>query len=229
MGIFSLLLPRKCRFCGKKLMKNDRALCPVCRGEYESAKRRVCQKCKRQYLECNCRAATVDRSIIRFVSLFRYKKNTPGGALILSLKDRRDKEALGLLAGDMAKALKRAGVMNENCAVTFVPRSPKAKREKGVDQSYELARRIGETLGLPLYKALKAESDRQSQKELSFKERAERASHLYKPTKNCAALRGKRVILIDDVCTTGATVSSCAAALAAAGAADVVVLTAGRA
>ena len=189
MGILSLLLPRKCRFCGKKLTKNDRALCPVCRSDYESAKRRVCQKCKRQYLECNCRAATADKSIVRFVSLFRYKKNTPGGAVILSVKDRKDKEALELLSGDMAKALKRAGVMNENCAVTFVPRSPKAVRATGVDQSYELARRVGEKLGLPLCKALKAESDRQSQKELSFKERAERVSHLYKPTKYCADLR----------------------------------------
>lgn len=233
MSVFEKVLkavfPQKCRFCGGKLKKGDRALCRQCRAEYENAKHRICQSCRKKQNQCDCTPKRSDPGIVRTLTLFRYKKNTPGGALILSVKDRKDKDALELLSDDLAKSLKRYAGQGEDCVVTNVPRAKKALRKTGVDQAAELAKRTSKKCGMPYLKCIKHIGGGAKQKKLGSEERLTHAEESYAFGGKREEIAGKRVILIDDVITTGATTAVCAKLLRENGAKQIVVLCAGRA
>ena len=101
-------------------------------------------------------------------------------------------------------------------------------RQRGYNQSLLLARVLGEQIGLELRAdLLTRERDTRSQVGLKVAERRDNVSGAFR----CRAddLQGQRVLLVDDVLTTGATLESCAGALLGAGAAEVWALTLTRA
>lgn len=104
-------------------------------------------------------------------------------------------------------------------AILAVPLHPQRQRERGFNQSEELAREVGRQLGLPLLSGglvrLKMTTQ---QARLSARERAEnmRGAFAWR-----AAAPPRRIILIDDVLTTGATMGACALALREAGAEEI--------
>lgn len=100
-------------------------------------------------------------------------------------------------------------------AVTYVPLSAKDRRDRGYDQSELLAKRIAKALGLPLAPLLVKPRQTRHQHDLSRAERIENAKDAYRASRAAA---GKRVLLVDDIVTTGATLCQCAEALYAAGA-----------
>jgi len=107
-----------------------------------------------------------------------------------------------------------------------VPTDPGRERMRGFNQSALLAEHIGRELGMQVEKALVRVEERRPQTGLSAGERRKNLA-------GCMAakgdLRGKRVLLVDDVCTTGATLSEAARALRQAGAVSVSAFTAARA
>ena len=109
-------------------------------------------------------------------------------------------------------------------AVVYVPLGKKRLRERVYDQSQLLARHIGRFLGIPVLVALEKVKGTKTQHELS---RTERLHNLDKAFRYKARLEGKRVLLVDDIVTTGATLRECAGELYQAGAAEVCCLCAG--
>ncbi len=110
-------------------------------------------------------------------------------------------------------------------AVTWVPLSRRRRASRGFDQAQALARVVGRRLDVPLVPLLRRVSDAGPQARRSGEQRR-------------LAMRGRftalgtppgRVLLVDDVLTTGATAAACAEALLASGAREVSVLTAARA
>ncbi|MBQ9468837.1 MAG: ComF family protein [Clostridia bacterium] len=228
--ILRLLFPERCRCCGKLLVYPQEALCPACRSEYESAKKRLCAHCKRPYTECRCRPDEYSGAVAEYACLFKYRKDLLGGALILSLKRRKDREAAKILALDMAKLLKRRVLAGENTVVTYLPRGRSAVAETGTDQSYVLAKRTAKYAGMPFMKTLKRRRNTgKEQKELTKAERVSNADASFAFAGDHYKVAGKRVILVDDITTTGASCAACARILKENGARDVVVLTPGRA
>ncbi len=113
--------------------------------------------------------------------------------------------------------------------VTWAPLHPKRKRERGYDQAELLARRVGELTGLPAEGALKKTKATAVQSQAGGDEaRRANVQGAYRPLPG-VDLTGKRVVLVDDVATSGATLAECAAALRQAGAGSVVGLTFARA
>ena len=113
--------------------------------------------------------------------------------------------------------------------ITWTPLHPKRRRERGYDQAELLARRVGELTGLTVESALEKVRATAVQSEISEdKARKANVKDAYR-TLPGLDLAGKRIVLIDDVVTTGATLSECAAALRQAGASSVVGLTFARA
>lgn len=98
--------------------------------------------------------------------------------------------------------------------VTCVPVSARRLRERGYNQSEELARRVASELKLP-YVPLLARSGHTHQLGAG---RAERLAQVQGVFRAIEPLDGIRVLVVDDVVTTGATVSACAEELRAAGA-----------
>jgi ComF family protein len=109
-----------------------------------------------------------------------------------------------------------------------VPLHPKRLREREFNQSLLLADRIARRLGLPLsYANLVRIAPAPAQTTLSRKRRLKNLRGAF-AVRRPDAIAGKRILLIDDVFTTGATVNECAKTLRKAGAGDVFALTLAR-
>ena len=106
--------------------------------------------------------------------------------------------------------------------VTWVPVSRKRRRTRGYDQAELLCRETARELGMQPLLTLEKCTDNRAQSSLSgAEERFENAKGAYRAVQP-ERFAGKRVLLIDDIVTTGATMSECARVLRKAGAAEVV-------
>lgn len=112
--------------------------------------------------------------------------------------------------------------------VTYVPAAPLRVRARGFDQSAVIARRCAERCGLPCEPLLRRRLFARRQSELqNAAERRENAAHGFLPRAG-AELAGKRVVLVDDILTSGATAAACARLLLVMGSEEVCLLTATR-
>ncbi len=116
------------------------------------------------------------------------------------------------------------GILAETDAVVFVPATAAAFRRRGFDHMEAVARPFCEIAGLPLCDAL-AKGGSLDQRSLGREERRARSSGLYHTVEDVA---GMRLLLLDDVITTGATMAAAARELKRAGAASVRALALAR-
>ena len=110
-------------------------------------------------------------------------------------------------------------------AVTYVPITKKRKIERGYNQGELLAEVISEELKIPVLHTLEKTRDTDDQKSLNLKERAENLKGCFRVCDR-TYVKGKTILLADDVLTTGATTDAACRALLAAGAAAVYLVTA---
>jgi competence protein ComFC len=109
-----------------------------------------------------------------------------------------------------------------------VPLHPVKRREREFNQAERLGARLGQAVGIPLNtKALRRVEPTQTQTLLNRQERAANMKKAF-ALRPGAQIKGRRVVLVDDVFTTGATTSACAKVLIAAGAGEVCVWTVAR-
>jgi len=148
--------------------------------------------------------------------------------VILSFKHGERTEGLATLAGWLKNA---GGDLLEECDVIIpVPLHPRRLFKRRFNQSALLARALGETTGKAVdVFSLKRKKNTRSQGGLNARQRRQnvRAAFMV-PRDKRPAIKGQRVLLIDDVMTTGATAENCTRALNAAGAEKVLVLTLAR-
>jgi ComF family protein len=139
--------------------------------------------------------------------------------LVVALKFRRLLPVAELMAARIA-ALAPAHLLSG--AVVPVPAAPSRQRRRGFDPAAELAAALAARIEAPLAPCLARRSDRRQ----VGRRRAERLGA--PPRVRAVAAVPRSVLLVDDVLTTGATMSACAQALRAAGAARVVAITFAR-
>lgn len=112
-------------------------------------------------------------------------------------------------------------------ALVPVPLHPRRRRERGFNQAAELAQLVGAQRGLPVEELLQRTRYTSSQTRHARRERIENLRGAFALARR-AEVRGRHLVLIDDVFTTGATVDECALVLHKAGAASVRVATVAR-
>lgn len=103
-------------------------------------------------------------------------------------------------------------------AVVALPLAPARQRERGFNQAHEIARRIAPGFDLPLLPALARAGTRPPQADLPWHERQRNVQGTFSVARE---VRGARIGLVDDVMTTGATLTEAARVLRDAGAASV--------
>ncbi len=130
-----------------------------------------------------------------------------------------------LLVREAAPAL-REGTWH---GIIPVPLHPAKEAEREFNQAEHLAARLSQETGIPLQtKWLRRVNPTLTQTRLSRAERAKNMQDAFAAAAQADAIRGKRLIVVDDVLTTGATTSACAAVLRACGATEVCVWTVAR-
>jgi ComF family protein len=148
-------------------------------------------------------------------------------ASILELK--RQPHVASRLASLMLVTQQRVPLNSANLIIP-IPLHPERERERGFNQAALLARELSRLSGLSLEEHSVVRSIHTSRHRAGMDARARRESVSEAFTvRHPKLIEGQRALLIDDVFTTGATVSACAAALKGAGAGEVFVLTIARA
>ena len=214
--------PRRCVGCGKV----GGFLCPECAGELPRLMPPFCPRCGRPQAggivcpSCWQRPTDIDgiRSPFRFDDVIR--------KAIHELKYRNLKAISPRLAELLADYLKESPLPRE--ALVGVPLHPRRLRERGYNQSSLLARELGKRIGLPVIEdcLIRVRQAQPQVKAVDVEERRRNVADAF--VCRDERLKGKHIILIDDVCTSGATLESCAVALKDKGATSVWGLTLAR-
>ncbi len=134
----------------------------------------------------------------------------PARDLVLALKLRSQRQAAVPLAAALAAAIHGRGTTAS--AITWVPARSRDIRRRGFDHAHVIADALGRSLGLPVVATLQRTSARPDQTTLTGAARRENLVGAFRAWNAPPA-----VLLVDDLVTTGATASSCAQALRAAG------------
>ncbi len=136
-------------------------------------------------------------------------------ALVLALKYRNRRDAVGALARALAATVP-AGAID---LVTWAPTTAARVRERGFDQAEVLARAVASGLGRPCRRTLRRQG-RGTQTGQGAEAR-HRGAAFVPDRRGVGRVRGARLLVVDDIVTTGATFAHAAAALQGAGAAAV--------
>ncbi len=206
--LLELFYPSRCAFCGK-LVKSGEGMCRDCGGKlpYTGAVNAV------QYFPgvSRCVSPLYYEGAVR-EALLRYKF---GGAASYS-------RVFGKI---MAKCIDE---MQFSCdIITWVPLSGARLRKRGYNQAQLLAECTAEALSLPCVPMLVKLRNNPAQSGIDdYKQRHRNVAGVYAVREPLPA--GKHILLVDDIVTTGATLSEAASVLGKAGAAEVTALTAAR-
>ena len=201
-----------------KLFADEDGLCWKCGSVTEATiphDRRMSIRCGR----CDADNFTAARACGLYEGVLR--------ASVLALK--REPHVGRRLLHTLIRAQRRAPIADANLIVP-VPLHAKRERERGHNQAAVLARELSRATGLELDEHVLVRRMHTERHRAGMDARARRDSVVGAfAVRTPKQIADRRVLLIDDVFTTGATVSECAAVLKVAGAADVFVLTVARA
>ncbi len=231
--MFTLVFPDECRVCAAPLVKVSRVpVCPTCLSAPEPfAAEYYCLSCHAPFLtphplddngQCGlCRRGlsgfdaaysygSYDGILRKLIQLFKYGK-------IMTLA-----QPLGQL---LAHAVPRERVYD---VIVPMPMHWRRRWSRGFNQSALLAEMLAKRLSIRLSPAVRRKKSTPPQAGMTATQRRAMISGAFEVTRP-ADVSGKRVLLVDDVFTTGATAAACARALKRAGASHVAVMTVARA
>ncbi|MBQ6847896.1 MAG: ComF family protein [Clostridia bacterium] len=213
------LFPNKCVGCDRIIPKGD-SLCDFCFEDIPiTANDNRCRVCGCKKKECQCRFHA-----FHFTSVTApFYNEDIARRVMYAFKFNRHLEFAEFFAKSMALSVKTDFYGVDFNAVVFVPMLLKNELRRGYNQSYELAARISKILNVPLVEnALGCNKKRLIQHKTDFKKRFENVKGVYYPN---LSLKGRTVLLVDDIKTSGATLDECAKALLKAGANEVYCVT----
>jgi ComF family protein len=232
----SVILPSPCRLCESILLTAERLpVCPACRekmrpiepplcwccgrpfasGLTAESARPLCRLCRNEvYAFDHARSfAAYDDVVVRAIILLKYHAVRPLGRWF---------------AERMVEQVRQEPEIFQADVLVPVPLHLARRRERGYNQAELIARPLARMLGLPLGPLLLVRTrPRPVRQELTRRERWETVRGAYE-TREGARVDKLRVLLVDDVLTTGATLDACARALRDAGVSRVAALTVAR-
>lgn len=205
-----------CPDCHKAIRPVLPPYCPCCGLPYPSGEGHLCAAClrERRYFTIHRTCALYEGALKEAIHRFKY-----GGVFPLV-------RVFGDLLQPTLQALTRSYPID---VMIPVPLHIRRLRERGFNQALLLVRELSKRMGIPYQeRALKKIKDTPVQIALKKRERRKNLRGAFQ-VKDREAIRGKAIVLVDDVYTTGATINECSRTLLKAGAKQVAVLTVARA
>lgn len=223
--ISDFLFPNHSCICCRKENDSDSPyrICSRCFDKIPFTKDKFCLKCGEiingDYDFCiTCKNKTYNFDYAR--SVMAYNKTT--APIIMKFKYNGLK-SFGLPLAHLLKDFYESSDLIAN-TVTFVPMPEEREKERGYNQSKVLCEHFSFLTNIPMIDSLYRTRSLPKQSTLNSDDRAKNIKGSFKAI-NKHEIRGKEILLIDDVMTTGATASECAKVLLSAGAKNVQVLT----
>ena len=212
------LVPKRCAACGKVVAVNQQ-VCKRCDQDMPIIRSPICMRCGHEKKLCTCkqRRSFYDRLTAPF-----YYEDAARRA-VLRLKNQADPDAVIWCADEMVRVIRRALDVELISGIVYVPVRETDIVLRDWNPSYLLAQIVAQRLELPLYDALQKRYDTPPQKELKLQYRTGNVFGVFDVIDR--RVYGKRLLLVDDVCTTGATLNECAKMLKIYGAVDVSAVT----
>lgn len=220
--LFDLLAPRSCVVCGARLTTGEDTLCATCNLHLP----RTGFAADTEDNEL-CRVFWGRLPVERCGALFYYSAGSASSRLILSLKYMRRPDVGIALGRMMAREYQAAGFFNGIDAILPVPLATNRLRQRGYNQSQMIADGVHEITALPVIdRALRRETFLESQTQKNRWERADNVENIFRLT-HPELLKGRHLLLIDDVVTSGATLCACGQEALKAGDVRLSILTLG--
>lgn len=207
--IADFFMPRTCHLCGCTLRESERIFCVRC---IETLPRSLYHKMPLNPMERRF------AGIVPFVQgtgYFIYSRNSELAAAIHDMKYRGFPSVGHRLGEIVGEELHMAGFFNGADLVAGVPMHWWKKARRGYNQTDFIARGIGDATGLKVVDVLESIRSHKTQTAMTLEQRLANLSGSFR-VKYPDALRGKGLVLVDDVCTTGSTLRSLAAEVSAA-------------
>ena len=205
-SILNLIYPPKCPFCGRVLEKGEVDLCSRCQRSLPWTEG---QNPSVDFCDVSLSPLKYENGVRKAVHCYKFSYG------------HMHSKFLGTL---MAQCLGDRWSEPVD-AIVWVPLSKKHRARRGYDQAELLARRVGELAHIPVIGVL--EKVRETETQSRIERPAERRANVlgaYR-VREGAEVKGLRVVLVDDVVTSGATLSECASCLRMAGVESVAALT----
>lgn len=203
--ILDFIYPTKCAICNETIIKREN---------------QICEKCGKE-LKIDSIMTRIDMGYgnkIKCFSPFEYSGKIKKS--ILRFKFKGYKNYSKFFAQVMSKGItqKFGGIKFDR--ITYVPLRPERKRSRGYNQSECIASDISSIINVPCEELIFKIKSNHIQHELDFSSRIENVKGVY-AVKNEQAVKGKTILLCDDIITTGSTLRECAKTLLESGAKEV--------
>ncbi|MDE6383645.1 MAG: ComF family protein [Paramuribaculum sp.] len=206
-ALMGMLYPEVCEVCGRALVEGEEMLCLDCLAGmplYSPA----------DFSDTEIHRRLMRTPIVRAASLYYYYKDTPYAMLIQKAKYASRPKLARSLGRIVAERLKPKSFFDGIDAVTVVPLHKSKERRRGYNQSLMIARGVADVAGMPIVDLLDC-SRHGTQTARTVWQRWANAESTYTATPD-TDVSGLHILLIDDVITSGATLSACASALLSA-------------
>lgn len=220
MDWLRILYPRVCLICGKVLAEGK--ICKECRRELPYCQTPRCCRCGKhlenetqEYCgDCQKKQHRYVKGLAPFIHTGRLRD------AVYRIKYKNKREYLDFFVEEIVRHHKKE-IMMWGCDLLIpVPLHVKKKRMRGFNQAEVFAKRLSKRLGIPLdCHSLKRIRNTRPQKEFDDVQRRKNLQNAFKVTQN--VVKSKKIILVDDIYTTGSTIDACAEALLQAGAKEV--------
>ena len=234
-----LLFPPKCASCGELLPfagffpaepTKESALCPSCLPLWRQEKEDCCGACNEKVATCSCTTKMMQTAGCKvFRKLVYYSpgdREKVGNRIVYRIKDHVDRATVRFLAAELAPLIRESMSRPEWSGKTFflsyLPRRYGTVLKGGNDQAKELAAALAKELELPLLPLIGRHlKSRAPQKFLTPAKRLSNATGaFYLRKKRKAEAYGKVAVLVDDIVTSGASMTAGTRLLRQAGAVD---------
>lgn len=201
-----LIMPRQCAVCGHKMTSSEQEVCMACSALMPRIDLR----------------RTDDNIILRMLwssvpvshaaVMIGYKRQSAYHNILMRMKYHGGQHLAYHLGRWSALKMEGWGLREHVDVIVPVPLSRKKKRQRGYNQSMSLAQGLADVMQLPVSDCLHCKDSLGTQKRLTQEQREQNVKASYTaqvPEK----YMGKRFLIVDDVITTGATLSACAKAI----------------